>query len=1367
MLDTGSQVTTIGFSLAKQLQLELWPLQTLGVDKDLELIGAGDNVATVFGWVSLDITIPRVERFKDRPYPVIVTTDRIQDSPFHITLGTNLVRDLISLTSESELASMDDAWNQAVYSSMRTASAHCEPRSKPGFNVPLRCAERVEIPPYTQRPIDCRVAVPDGFDHTYAVAEARASTDPAKPRPLFAPVFMALRSGSQLVTVFICNPTKHPKLLNRHQIIGELCSAQIVREHDHRDRPQAEPRVNQVVTAGCATLLSCSTMKAAEPDPATVPPPEMDDEERKKVLLEKVDFSPLEAEGEAVVEQAKDLFTRYHDVFSLYETDLGKTNLIEHTIKLEDSTPFKERFRRIPPHLLDEVKKEIKNMLKIGVIKPSESPWTNAVVLARKKEGELRMCIDFRKLNARTTKDAYAIPRIDEVMTNLAGSSWFSSLDLKSGFWQTPLAEESKPYTAFTVGPLGFFQFERMPFGLCNAPATFQRLMENALADLNLTWCIIYIDDVVVYAGSVQGLLQRLEGVFQKLREAGLKLKPSKCNFFARDLAYLGHTVSEKGIAPDPKKIQKILDWPIPTTPKEVKSFLGFAGYYRRFVKGFSKLATELSRFTKADFYSKPNQDISMHWNDACQESFDSLKRATTTPPVLAFADYTKPFRLVTDACMDGLGAALYQKSEDGLERPIAFASTSVKGAERNYPAHKLEFFALRWAITQQFKEYLWGQKHFEVNTDNNPLTYVLTTANLDACGHRWIAELANFNFSIKYVKGKTNVVADALSRIDWHKPPPPKLEAYPEPVQALTSEQVSAAMAGAVTNPAERPETVMVVGCSIQMRQNPVQPLSTGHVTDWNAEQRSDPMIAAVLDWLTTNENRRPSLAKTMPAGAENKPERAAYTSNINHFRTYELPPDEAAPDARSKLVLYRVKKRKNSEELVWQFVVPKEWRGRVLKGCHDDVAHMGAQRVVELLIQRFWWPGMTAEAEAYCKKCLTCIKVQAKETKEPLVPLHATAPGDLYHVDFTKISAPTGSDLKKDADVMVITDHFTRFAQAYVCENQSAEESAGALFTHINMFGVPARILTDQGKNFESALMKALCTKLGIKKLRTSPAHPQTNGQVERFNRTLFNMLKKLEPEKLPNWDQWLTKLVNAYNCTRNSATGYSPYFLFFGRRPRLELDRQFPLQPAEADGPMGPRDHIGYVTEVTRMIEWTQKVATETAEKEMQRHKKLYDRRVRAILLAPGDKVLVKLEKKRTRFKLVPAWEDNVYTVVEQVGDLPVYRVQRDETGAVRTLHRNKLFPLLQYRQDSQDGEQIAASERAVENADNEEPEERLPEHEDEPATGSEEPRPSTSRWPASASAQVSKLGRALQMVGSQLKDDPASIARLYFT
>ena len=327
--------------------------------------------------------------------------------------------------------------------------------------------------------------------------------------------------------------------------------------------------------------------------------PSLSEAERQDLLLEKLDLTGLEAWPEDQAEKACSLLKEYHNIFSLERCDVGHTKAVNHKIVLKDpDTPLFKKFHQIPPLQLDEVHAHLKMMLDAGVIWPSNSPWCNAVVLVRKKDGSLRFCIDFRKLNSLTVKDSHPLPHICETLESLTGAAHYLTFDMNSGFWQVPMDEESKQYTAFTLGSMGLYECESMPFGLCYDPPTFQRLMLNCLGELNLTYCLIYLDDVIIFSRTEEEHLERMRVVFDCLREHGLKLKPSKCDVFKTEINYLAHHVSKKGVFPSKKNLEAIAECPPPDNYTKVKSFISLVGHYRHFIKGFANIATPLHDLT-------------------------------------------------------------------------------------------------------------------------------------------------------------------------------------------------------------------------------------------------------------------------------------------------------------------------------------------------------------------------------------------------------------------------------------------------------------------------------------------------------------------------------------------------------------------------------------------------------------------------------------------------------------------------------------------------------------------------------------------------------------------------------------------------
>ena len=334
--------------------------------------------------------------------------------------------------------------------------------------------------------------------------------------------------------------------------------------------------------------------------------------------------------------------------------------------------------------------------------------------------------------------------------------------------------EESKQYTAFTLGSMGLYECESMPFGLCNAPPTFQRLMLNCLDELNLTYCLIYLDDIIIFSRTEEEHLERMRVVFDRFREHGLKLKLSKCEVFKTEINYLAHHVSKRGVLPSKKNLEAIAQCPPPDTYTKVKSFVGLVGHYRHFIKGFANIAAPLYDLTSGENKDKKSEHLDLP--QEAREAFDHLKAACLQAPILAFPDFGKPFLLETDASGKGIGAVLLQKQSDGRYHPIAYASRIMTETEQRYHSNKQDFLALKRAVTEQFHEYLspYGKNRneFVVWTDNNPLTYIFSLANLDAAGQRWVAQLASYNnFALEYQKGKDNTVADFLSHLDDRLP--------------------------------------------------------------------------------------------------------------------------------------------------------------------------------------------------------------------------------------------------------------------------------------------------------------------------------------------------------------------------------------------------------------------------------------------------------------------------------------------------------------------------------------------------------------------------------------------------------------------
>ena len=942
------------------------------------------------------------------------------------------------------------------------------------------------------------------------------------------------------------------------------------------------------------------------------------------------------------------LFNKYHRIFPKTPTDLGHTGQVKHKINLMDGNPFKEKYRPVPPGIYNEVREHLKEMIDIGAIRNSSSPWSSNVVIVRKKDGQIRFCIDFRKLNQRTKKDSYGIPRVEDTLHMLSGSKYFSKLDLKSGYWQVELAEEDKEKTAFQVGGLGFFECNRMPFGLCNAPATFQRLMERCMGDMNLRDCLIYLDDIIIFSRDIDSHLERLDAVFSRLASFNLKINPSKCEFFKTSTTYLGHVISEQGIQADPQKIEAVKNWPVPKTVKDVRKFLGFAGYYRRFVKGFATIARPLSDLLIGHPTKKSGTPARKHvkrtpfvWEDRQQTAFEKLKTMLTKPPILAYADYTKSFILHTDASSKGLGAVLYQ-NHDGIEHVVAYASRSLRQAERNYPAHKLEFLALKWSVTEKFHDYLYGAE-FEVVTDNNPLTYVTTTAKLDATGQRWMAALAGYNFSLRYRAGRNNADADGLSRLDMNT-----FLAVHESISACVEETP---LCYAAVQPDAISEADPIEQVSVP------EPLIQGYALssrDWRTAQLNDPIISVLHNHI--HDGTRPSVQRGM--------------GQISDVGRYIRDWDKL--QLRDG-VLYR-KASVGSLDCL-QMLLPVELRDEVFTALHDDLGHQGRDRTVSLFKQRFYWPGMEKFVRVKVSACPRCIRRKSPSQTAELVNISTSAPMEMVCLDYLSLERSKGGF----ENILVVTDHFSRYAQAFPTTNQTARTTAKVLFEKFFVhYGFPERIHSDKGANFMSGLIEELCRLAGMDQSRTTPYHAMGNGMVERFNQTLIQMMGTLDEEKKSDWKTHVAPMVHAYNATVHCSTGYAPYYLMFGRHPRLPIDVFLGLPVGDVDRKFKNE----YTRKLRHRLATAYRRAQESAKKTSEINKRHYDRKAHATKILPGDLVLVRNVTLRGKQKIADRWENEPYQVLDQPNpDVPVFdvRIADKRSRRIRRLHRNLLLPL----------------------------------------------------------------------------------------
>ena len=796
-----------------------------------------------------------------------------------------------------------------------------------------------------------------------------------------------------------------------------------------------------------------------------------------KMGLDELDIDSCEV-SDHWKSQLMQLINRYEDIFSRSKLDCGLAKDFVHRIHLSDERPFRLPYRRVPPGQYHKLRQVLSEMEEKELIRKSNSEWASPLVLVWKKNGDLRICVDYRWLNARTIKDAHPLPHQADCLAALGGNAIFSAMDLTSGYYNVTMAEEDKKLTAFTT-PMGLYEFNRLPQGLCNSPASFMRLMMGIFGDQNFLTLLCYLDDVLVYASNEAAAITRLETVFSRLREHGLKLAPHKCQLLRRSVRFLGHVVDERGVSTDPDKVKAIaavteddlmMEDGVTPSQKKIKSFLGMIMYYQQFIHDCSHIAKPLFTLTAAPKGKKGNARNaaafrklhSSDWGEEQRRSFEQLKTALMESVTLAHPDFNQPFLLSTDASLDGLGAVLSQVQEgESKARPIAFASKALNRAQRNYPAHRLEFLALKWSVCDKFSHWLKGH-NFTVWTDNNPLTYILTKPKLDAVEQRWVSKLAPYNFNIKYIPGSKNVVADALSRFPFvQNRVSQRLMTEPYDVLLDESQHVREGLVQEVFRVSANHQSVELPLLShnlehLSLSDDDVSAVLTGHA-EWEEGSKR-----RVVSWLAQDlEKLILPGHDTLPVFSlqelQDKQRNDLTLSQVIKFVTRGRRPSRREKVGLSLLVLktlkqwqklklldgvlYRVCKDFLTGKRRHQYMAPSSLIRQILCGVHDDAGHQGQSRTLYLTRQRFFWAEMERDVREYVKCCKRCVvsKTLEPEGKAQLESIKTTSPLELVCLDFWSAEDSKG----KSVDVLVVTDHFTKMAHAFKCSDQSAKQS------------------------------------------------------------------------------------------------------------------------------------------------------------------------------------------------------------------------------------------------------------------------------------------------------------------------------------
>ena len=834
-------------------------------------------------------------------------------------------------------------------------------------------------------------------------------------------------------------------------------------------------------------------------------------------------------EDPALASDLKQLLSRYNGVFPAdLPAGLPPDRDVRHAIPLQaGSVPPTRRIYRLSAPERAEMERQIRDLLDKGWIRPSSSPYGSPILFVKKKDGGMRMCVDFRMLNKQTVRNNYPLPRIDDLLDRLEGASIFSCLDMQQAYHQVKLSEQDTAKTAFTT-PQGLFEYLVLPFGLTNAPATFQALINDVLGECR-DFCMAYLDDILVFSKTPEEHLQHLERILSTLQTHKLYAKLSKCHFALSSVKFLGHVISAEGISPDPDKVKVVQDWPTPKDVADLRSFVGLASYFRKFIPDFASITACLTRlFRKGAAWS---------WTLACQHAFDTVKTLLTTAPVLKLPDTTQEFTVVVDASGVGIGAVLLQG-----DRPVAFDGRKLTDTELKWSATEQEMLAVVHHV-QKWRCYLEGG-HFVVVTDREPNTWFHSQKKLSPRQHRWYEFLADLDFTWQYRPGRLNM-ADPLSR---------------HPRFSAKLQSAVCAVATRAQHKAHLPEAAAPNGEGVAVQAE----LPTSDPADTEQQKSVSRTQSPSED---TSNSKGTHKGTTLPV--PNSPFNSDAMLILQDIREgYVVDPLYAPANAatREKHGLTQ------SADGLWMrgdlVTVPANTHIRkfILRELHCSpyAGHFGVQRTQELISRYYWWPQMQAEVAAFVKGCVPCQRSKPAHgaTAGKLQPL--PVPEALWEdisMDFVGPlpRTPRGYDF-----ILVVVDRLSKMAHFLPCtQNITAEQLARLLEARIfAVHGMPKSIVSDRGPQFMNAWISDLYKRLGTKQTPSTAYHPETDGQTERVNRVLSEMLRHfVNKSTYDNWDENLPLAEFAHNNAKSSATGYSPFFICYGKHPRLPV--QPPLQ------------------------------------------------------------------------------------------------------------------------------------------------------------------------------------------------------------
>ncbi|HBS53814.1 MAG TPA: hypothetical protein DD806_07425 [Flavobacterium sp.] len=974
-------------------------------------------------------------------------------------------------------------------------------------------------------------------------------------------------------------------------------------------------------------------------------------EKRKRHIHEQTNIATL---PDCYRNSVGSICDEYNDVFFVDDDVLGVNNFYKQKIVTINDSPSYIKNYKLPFSQKTEIENQVQDMLREGKIEPSFSPFNSPLLVVNKKTGEQRVVIDYRKINKNIVADKFPLPRIDDILDQLGRAKFFTVLDLKSGFHQVELEKESREITAFSTNS-GHYQFNRLPFGLKISPNSFQRMMSIAMAGLTPEAAFLYIDDLVVFGCSIEQHNKNLIRVLERLRKYNLKLNPKKCLFLQHSVTYLGHVISEEGIAPDKTKFDKLEKYPNPENADEVRRFVAFCNYYRKFVPNFAELANPLNALLR--------KKVEFNWSQKCQEAFEKLKKSLIKHPILQHPNFEKEFTLTTDASNVACGAILSQEV-NGVQLPIAYASKAFSKGEKNKSTIEKELTAIHWAV-MNFKPYLYGKK-FTIFTDHKPLIYLFTMKNPTSKLTRMRWDLEEFDYEIKYIQGKTNHGADALSRIcidseelkkcqiiqtrsktrksnesARYKNKEPEIDQLMVYEELMTKRRRKHVELKFEINK-EKGDEITVENTRVQSEKGGQKNRKTMRI-EIGENLLKDPRQSVKLTLALVNNQAEKTLLLSKEDTIFEKIDLEEFKSLANREKN------------KVKILIYKPPKYIEDENEI----------SKILHNYHHSIvgAHTGVTRMIKRIGIYFKWKNLKQTVVNFVKNCTDCkLNKVTSKIKEPMKI--TKTPNKSFEIIALDTIGPFSKTPKNNRYALTIQDELTKYVVIIPIPNKEAPTLARAFVEgFVLTFGTVKFVKTDLGTEYVNQVFKNVLELLEIEHRTSTAYHPQTIGGLERNHKTLNEFLRKFVNDDKDDWDDFTKYYEFAYNTTPHSVHKFTPYELVFSKKPLLPIG----IETKKIDPLYNLEDYAKEAKfRLQKAIDRAKKLIIEAKQKT----KIDYDKNSKIGNLKIGDIVTLERENRR---KL-----DSMYTgkfMIEKIEE-PNSLIKNLETNKITKVHNNRL-------------------------------------------------------------------------------------------